>query len=86
MKVVAMPEKTQTDAMQILEMATRLTVQYLQNCAVNNSEFVMPEGFLESNVDLTVKSLMENHRIVTKYLESWSEPASALPSEEMQDG
>jgi Mg/Co/Ni transporter MgtE len=81
-----MPENTQTEAMQMLDMASRLTIQYLQNCAVNNSGYVMPEGFLESQVDLTVKSVIKNHGIVTQYLESCSEPVSALPSGDLGHG
>jgi hypothetical protein len=42
-----MDDGTRSDTMQILDMATRLTVQYLQNLAVNNSKMEIHELCLE---------------------------------------
>jgi hypothetical protein len=81
-----MPENTQADAMQMLEMATRLTVQYLQNCAVNNSEWEMPDLFFESQLELTVNRLIQQHGTIARYLQSPSDQVSPDPSEEMRDG
>ena len=61
---LAMPENTQTDAMQILESATRLTVQYLQSLAINNSQSEIPHGFLEAQLESMVKRLIQHHATI----------------------
>jgi len=81
-----MPENTQTDAMQILELATRLTVQYLQSLAINNSQLEIPHGFLEAQVESMVKRLIQHHATIAQYLQSSSDQVSLAPNGEMQDG
>ena len=68
---------TQDNAMRILEMATSLTVQFLQNLSVNNAELQLPEGFLEAQLEQMVNRLLTHHETVTQYLQL---PIDRVPS------
>ena len=81
-----MTENARIDAMQMLELAARLTVQYLQNLAINNSQWEMPHGFLEAQVESIVKRLIKHHATIARYLQSPSDQVSPDPSGELQDG
>ena len=81
-----MSADTQPDAMQILEMATMLTVQYLQSLAINNSELAIPHGFLEAQVESMVKRLIQHHGTIARYLQSPNDQVSPIPTGEMSDG
>jgi hypothetical protein len=81
-----MDDGTRSDTMQILDMATRLTVQYLQNLAINNSQWEIPHGFLEAQVESMVKRLTQHHATISQYLQSPSNQVSTTPSGEMRDG
>ena len=72
-----MADDTQDNAMRILEMATSLTVQFLQNLSVNNAECELPEIYLEAQLEQMVNRLLTHHETVTQYLQL---PIDRVPS------
>ena len=75
-----MANDTQDNAMQIIKMATGLTVQFLQNLSVNNAELQLPEGFLEAQLEQMVNRLLTHHETVTQYLQLPSDQVPSPPS------
>lgn len=64
-----MADETQDNAMRILEMATSLTVQFLQNLSVNNAGCELPEIYLEAQLEQMVNKLLSHHKTVSQYLQ-----------------